>query len=121
MSGARRPALRFPGLNHLREPLADFLMNRFEVTNREYKEFVDAGGYTTEEYWQPPFLEDLGDALLRWTEQWSAARGLPCIRLDCWDESAVLRRYYRERGFTELDAVTSFDTQVRLFEKSLRQ
>ncbi len=31
--------------------LGDFLMDRHEVTNRQYKAFVDAGGYTKNEYW----------------------------------------------------------------------
>jgi len=31
--------------------LPAFFIDRFEVTNREYKEFVDAGGYESSEYW----------------------------------------------------------------------
>ena len=33
-------------------------MDRFEVTNREYKEFVDSGGYHRPEFWQHPFVLD---------------------------------------------------------------
>jgi dienelactone hydrolase len=33
----------------------DFYMDRYEVTNREFKEFVDAGGYRNPEHWQHPF------------------------------------------------------------------
>jgi dienelactone hydrolase len=29
-----------------------FFIDRYEVTNRQFKEFVDAGGYATREYWQ---------------------------------------------------------------------
>jgi dienelactone hydrolase len=36
----------------------DYLMGRYEVTNREYKAFVDAGGYTNREYWAGPFVKD---------------------------------------------------------------
>jgi predicted esterase len=36
----------------------DFWIDRFEVTNREYKVFVDAGGYTKRSYWKQPFVED---------------------------------------------------------------
>ena len=38
--------------------LDDFFIGRFEVTNREYKAFVDAGGYRNPEYWNHPFEED---------------------------------------------------------------
>ena len=31
--------------------LGDFLMDRFEVTNRDYKRFVDSGGYRRPEFW----------------------------------------------------------------------
>jgi eukaryotic-like serine/threonine-protein kinase len=36
----------------------DFLMDKFEVTNREYKQFVDAGGYQNEQYWKFSFAKD---------------------------------------------------------------
>jgi formylglycine-generating enzyme required for sulfatase activity/dienelactone hydrolase len=35
-----------------------FLMDRHEVTNREYKKFVDAGGYRTRDHWTEPFVKD---------------------------------------------------------------
>jgi dienelactone hydrolase len=38
--------------------LPDFFIGRYEVTNREYKVFVDAGGYRNREYWQQPFVKD---------------------------------------------------------------
>jgi formylglycine-generating enzyme required for sulfatase activity len=38
--------------------LGDFFIGRYEVTNREYKAFVDAGGYLNREYWEHPFLMD---------------------------------------------------------------
>jgi serine/threonine protein kinase/dienelactone hydrolase len=48
-----------PGLDHLApEPTSAFLMDRHEVTNCEFKEFVDAGGYGNREYWTGPFVED---------------------------------------------------------------
>ncbi len=37
--------------------LGDFYIGRYEVTNREYKEFVDAGGYRNKEYWKYPLTE----------------------------------------------------------------
>jgi formylglycine-generating enzyme required for sulfatase activity/dienelactone hydrolase len=46
-----------PGLDQLeRVKLGDFLIDRYEVTNREYKAFVSAGGYTKQEYWAEPFV-----------------------------------------------------------------
>ncbi|HQQ78778.1 MAG TPA: protein kinase [Thermoanaerobaculia bacterium] len=38
--------------------LGEFFLDRTEVTNRQYKAFVDAGGYTKREYWRPPFVKD---------------------------------------------------------------
>ena len=35
--------------------LADYWLDRFEVTNREFKEFVDKGGYRERAYWKHPF------------------------------------------------------------------
>jgi cephalosporin-C deacetylase-like acetyl esterase len=36
----------------------DFFIDRFEVTNRDFQRFVDAGGYENKDYWQQPLLED---------------------------------------------------------------
>jgi predicted esterase len=36
----------------------DFLIDRHEVTNEEYKTFVDAGGYQATRYWKVPFVRD---------------------------------------------------------------
>jgi formylglycine-generating enzyme required for sulfatase activity/dienelactone hydrolase len=38
--------------------IGGFFIDRYEVTNREYKKFLDAGGYRKKEYWKHPFLED---------------------------------------------------------------
>jgi len=35
-----------------------FFMDRFEVTNRKYKEFVDQGGYSNPQFWNHEFLKD---------------------------------------------------------------
>ncbi len=35
-----------------------YLIDRYEVTNEEYKEFVDAGGYEDPTYWQHEFIDD---------------------------------------------------------------
>jgi eukaryotic-like serine/threonine-protein kinase len=36
----------------------DFLIDRHEVTNEEYKRFLEAGGYQKREFWKQPFVKD---------------------------------------------------------------
>ncbi len=36
----------------------EFFMDRYEVTNEKFKEFVDAGGYKKKEYWKHLFIKD---------------------------------------------------------------
>jgi tRNA A-37 threonylcarbamoyl transferase component Bud32 len=51
--------LRIPGLEHLPEVrLPDYWIDRHEVTNREFKRFVDDNGYRRPELWREPFLKD---------------------------------------------------------------
>ena len=38
--------------------LPSFDIDRFEVTNRQYQDFVDQGGYSNRSYWKEPFLKD---------------------------------------------------------------
>ena len=53
------PMLRLPGLEVIEyENTGDFLMDRYEVTNEEYKRFVDAGGYQNPDYWKYPFFKE---------------------------------------------------------------
>jgi dienelactone hydrolase len=60
-------ALAIPGLDHLPDVLLDdFWIDRHEVTNGEYKKFVEAGGYDKPDFWKEPFVEN-GRAL-EWTE-----------------------------------------------------
>jgi dienelactone hydrolase len=35
----------------------DYFVGRHEVTNREFKRFVDAGGYRRREFWKHPFID----------------------------------------------------------------
>jgi serine/threonine protein kinase/formylglycine-generating enzyme required for sulfatase activity len=44
----------------------DFFIDRFEVSNREYKEFISAGGYQKREYWRSPIIK--GGRELTWEE-----------------------------------------------------
>ncbi len=39
-------------------PIPDFFMDRFEVTNRQFQDFVDQGGYRRKEFWKQPFIRD---------------------------------------------------------------
>jgi dienelactone hydrolase len=36
----------------------EYWIDKYEVTNREFKQFVDAGGYRQREYWREPFVKD---------------------------------------------------------------
>jgi predicted esterase len=38
--------------------LGDFWIDRFEVTNAQFQEFVKAGGYRNRAYWKQPFIEN---------------------------------------------------------------
>ena len=42
------PAVDLPG----------YWLDRYEVTNREFKRFVDSGGYQKRDYWKEPFIRD---------------------------------------------------------------
>jgi cephalosporin-C deacetylase-like acetyl esterase len=46
--------------------LPGFWMDRYEVTNAEFKAFVDAGGYREQKYWTHPFTENGGT--ISWLE-----------------------------------------------------
>jgi eukaryotic-like serine/threonine-protein kinase len=38
--------------------LPDFWIDTYEVTNRQFKQFIDAGGYRRRDYWKEPFIKD---------------------------------------------------------------
>jgi dienelactone hydrolase len=46
--------------------LPDFLLDRFEVSNRQFMDFVDAGGYRRREFWKHEFIRD--GRVLSWEE-----------------------------------------------------
>jgi eukaryotic-like serine/threonine-protein kinase len=54
----RVPAGEVDPTGHARTKLDDFFIDKFEVTNAEYKRFVDAGGYQEPKYWKIPFVKD---------------------------------------------------------------
>jgi len=54
--------VRIRGFSHDLVDYSDFFMDRFEVTNREFAEFVAASGYDNQAYWEQPFIRD-GDEI----------------------------------------------------------
>ena len=44
-----------------------YFIDKYEVTNREYKEFITAGGYLKHEFWRRPFVKDGRE--LAWDEE----------------------------------------------------
>jgi predicted Ser/Thr protein kinase/dienelactone hydrolase len=65
---AAAPAgLHMPGMEHLEAvEVGQFFMDRYEVTNKNYKQFVDAGGYKDRVHWKHPFV--MGNQVLMWEE-----------------------------------------------------
>ncbi|MBM3734629.1 MAG: hypothetical protein FJW39_02495 [Acidobacteria bacterium] len=47
-----------------------FMIDRHEVTNRQFKEFVDAGAYRDQKFWKHPF--NLGGKTLSWEQAMAA-------------------------------------------------
>jgi serine/threonine protein kinase/dienelactone hydrolase len=39
-------------------PMDTYLIDKYEVTNRQYKEFVDKGGYQNRAWWEHPIVQD---------------------------------------------------------------
>jgi dienelactone hydrolase/predicted Ser/Thr protein kinase len=68
-------SLSLPAIDHLEaQPVGAFLIDRGEVTNRDYKRFVDAGGYRDRTHWKHPFVArgkalSWEDALARFTDR----------------------------------------------------
>jgi formylglycine-generating enzyme required for sulfatase activity/dienelactone hydrolase len=58
-TGSLSPGLvRVQGGQTQQGKLDDFFIDRYEVTNKQYKEFIDAGGYRKKEYWKHEFLKE---------------------------------------------------------------
>jgi formylglycine-generating enzyme required for sulfatase activity/dienelactone hydrolase/predicted Ser/Thr protein kinase len=52
--------------------IPDYWMDRYEVTNKDFKQFVDVGGYQKPGYWKQPFLDN--GRTLSWEEALSKFR-----------------------------------------------
>jgi formylglycine-generating enzyme required for sulfatase activity/dienelactone hydrolase len=60
-------ALGLVGMDHLdARQIDEYLIDKFEVTNKEFKAFVDEGGYANRKYWTHEFRKDGG--ILSWEE-----------------------------------------------------
>jgi len=46
--------------------MKDFLIDKYEVTNKDFRKFVDSGGYRTKKYWLQPFIKN--EKTLTWEE-----------------------------------------------------
>jgi hypothetical protein len=47
------------GLGNVQRPeMKDYLIDKYEVSNKSYKEFVDNGGYSNKAYWKIPFIKN---------------------------------------------------------------
>lgn len=58
--------------------LKDYYIDKYEVSNKQYKAFIDAGGYLNKEHWKHPFVKDGKE--LSWEEampQFKDRTGLP--------------------------------------------
>ncbi len=59
--------LGLPGFEDLPPvPLEDYWLDRYEVTNKQFKDFLDGGGYQKKEYWKQEFRRD--GRTLSWAE-----------------------------------------------------
>ena len=58
--------VRVPATETKSGKLNDFFIGRYEVTNREFKQFLDAGGYGDRKYWKHEFRKD--DKVISWED-----------------------------------------------------
>jgi len=54
------------GLEHLTVKMNDYLIDKYEVTNKEFKQFIDNGGYEKGEYWRQSFEKN--GRILSWED-----------------------------------------------------
>jgi cephalosporin-C deacetylase-like acetyl esterase len=50
--------VRVPGTQTAVGKLADFYIDKYEVTNKQYREFVNGGGYRNKKYWTQKLVKD---------------------------------------------------------------
>lgn len=59
-------------------PASRSLIDRYEVTNRQFKEFVEAGGYRGQKFWKQPFVH--GAKTMVWAEAMTVFQTPPGVR-----------------------------------------
>jgi GNAT superfamily N-acetyltransferase len=68
--------------------------------------------------------QGLGQQMLNWAEQQASLSGKTFLRLDCFANNRILRRYYENAGYKdrgEIDVRYPFGTlQLQRFEKQIR-
>jgi eukaryotic-like serine/threonine-protein kinase len=73
VTGARSFSLDIPNLGQLPDvSLQDYWIDRNEVTNRQFKKFLDAGGYSNAQFWKVGFIKD--GQTLPWQEAMALLR-----------------------------------------------
>jgi len=58
--------VRVIGQNTDEGMIPDFFIDKYEVTNKQFKEFLNAGGYQKQDYWKHKFVKD--GEVLTWEE-----------------------------------------------------
>ncbi len=58
------PVINMGRIKYKGKIVGEFLVDRFEVTNKEYKRFLDAGGYSKRNYWKYPIYS--GEKEIPW-------------------------------------------------------
>ena len=56
--GGEKVSVWMPGYFGPEIPLDDYFIDLHEVTNEEYRKFVEAGGYQRRDYWKQPFVRE---------------------------------------------------------------
>ena len=58
--------VRVPNFEAQGSSQSQYFIDRYEVTNRQYKQFMEAGGYQKPQYWKQPFVKE--GRTLSWEE-----------------------------------------------------
>lgn len=58
VKGGNRFISAIPGIDQMNVNIEDFFIDKFEVTNEEFKEFINLGGYENPNYWLHPFMKN---------------------------------------------------------------
>jgi hypothetical protein len=58
VSGGKYQLVGYDAPTNMEVDLDDYFIDKYEVSNSDYKLFVDAGGYSKKQYWKFPFIKD---------------------------------------------------------------